>query len=443
MLGTALIVSAGVGHSAQVTLAWDANRESNLAGYKIYFGTAPREYSWVLDVGKVTTYTVTGLTDGLAYYFSATAYDTANQESDFSREVSTSTCTYSLSPASQSFAASAGTGTVEVTTQSRCPWTAGRSPSWMTVTSGGNGIGDGTVRYSLSANTGSSPRSANATVAGKVFTVTQAGASESAFTITASAGTGGSISPSGALSVSSGTGKTFAITPNAGYRVADVLVDGASVGAVATYSFSSVSANHTIAASFAANPTSFTLTASAGTGGSISPSGPVSVSKGTSKTFTVTPHTGYRLTGLLVDGSSATPVTTYSATIVTADTGYRVTGLVVDDLSATPVSTYTFNHVTANHTIAASFAPHISTGPKTITASAGTGGSISPSGTVSVGYGAGRTFTIKSNTGYRVSRVLVDGASVGAVTAYTFSNVAANHTIAVTFSRLRGRSAAF
>jgi hypothetical protein len=313
----------------------------------------------------------------------------------------------------------------------------------MTVTSGGNGIGDGTVRYSLSANTGSSPRSANATVAGKVFTVTQAGASESAFTITASAGTGGSISPSGALSVSSGTGKTFAITPNAGYRVADVLVDGASVGAVATYSFSSVSANHTIAASFAANPTSFTLTASAGTGGSISPSGPVSVSKGTSKTFTVTPHTGYRLTGLLVDGSSATPVTTYSATIVTADTGYRVTGLVVDDLSATPVSTYTFNHVTANHTIAASFAPHISTGPKTITASAGTGGSISPSGTVSVGYGARRTFTIKSNTGYRVSRVLVDGASVGAVTAYTFSNVAANHTIAVTFSRLRGRSAAF
>jgi hypothetical protein len=149
------------------------------------------------------------------------------------------------------------------------------------------------------------------------------------------------------------------------------------------------------------------------------------------------------LTGLLVDGSSATPVTAYPASIVTADTGYRVTGLVVDASSATPVTTYTFNNVTANHTIAAGFAPHTGTVSKTITASAGPGGSISPSGAVSVGYGASMTFTIKSNTGYRVSRVLVDGASVGAVTAFTFSSVAANHTITVTFDRLRGRGAAY
>ncbi len=48
--------------------------------------------------------------------------------------------------------------------------------------------------------------------------------------------------------------------------------------------------------------------------------------------------------------------------------------------------------------------------------------------------GGNQTFTITPNTGYRVVNVLVDGASVGAVTAYTFNNVTANHTISATFS---------
>ena len=90
-------------------------------------------------------------------------------------------------------------------------------------------------------------------MAGKIFTVTQAGTSGSTFTITASAGSGGSISPSGAVSVSNGTSKTFTITPNSGYRVANVLVNGTSVGALTTYTFSNVTANRTIAATFAAN----------------------------------------------------------------------------------------------------------------------------------------------------------------------------------------------
>lgn len=70
----------------------------------------------------------------------------------------------------------------------------------------------------------------------------------------------------------------------------------------------------------------------------------------------------------------------------------------------------------------------------TITASAGTGGTISPSGAVSVTAGGSRTFTIAANSGYTISGVLVDGASVGAVSTYTFSNVAANHTIAASFT---------
>ena len=67
--------------------------------------------------------------------------------------------------------------------------------------------------------------------------------------ITASAGANGSITPSGTVDVTPGTDKIFTITPDENYHVADVLVDGASVGAVASYTFSNVTAAHTISAS--------------------------------------------------------------------------------------------------------------------------------------------------------------------------------------------------
>ena len=69
-------------------------------------------------------------------------------------------------------------------------------------------------------------------------------------TITASTDTDGSISPSGAVIVDDGDNKSFTVTPDTGYRIADVLVDGVSVGIVNSYAFSDVTANHTIQASF-------------------------------------------------------------------------------------------------------------------------------------------------------------------------------------------------
>ena len=77
------------------------------------------------------------------------------------------------------------------------------------------------------------------------------GSSYDYFTITASAGTGGSISPSGSVSVREQLDKTFTITPNSGYRISDVLVDGKSVGAVSTYTFENVQKWYTIEAVFA------------------------------------------------------------------------------------------------------------------------------------------------------------------------------------------------
>lgn len=75
------------------------------------------------------------------------------------------------------------------------------------------------------------------------------------YTITASAGANGSISPSGSTGVVQTGSKTFTITPASGFIVSDVLVDGASMGAVSSYTFSNVGANHTISASFKSSAT--------------------------------------------------------------------------------------------------------------------------------------------------------------------------------------------
>ena len=74
--------------AAQATLAWDPNAESDLAGYRIHYGTASGSYSVHTGVQKVTTYTVTGLTEGQTYYFAATAYDSSGNESGYSNQVS-------------------------------------------------------------------------------------------------------------------------------------------------------------------------------------------------------------------------------------------------------------------------------------------------------------------------------------------------------------------
>ena len=218
-------------------------------------------------------------------------------------------------------------------------------------------------------------------------------------TITASAGTGGSISPAGAVSVANGGAATFVCRADIGYTVAQMTVDGVSQGAITSYTFSDVAANHTISATFTSVPT-YTLTASAGSHGAISPAGATTVNAGSNQTFAITPDTGYQVAGVLVDGVSQGSVTSY-----------------------------TFTNVQATHTISATFTLKVCT----ITASAATGGTISPSGTANVNYGANQTFAINPNTNYAVSSVIVDGTDVGAVTSYTFSSVIANHAISAVF----------
>ena len=150
------------------------------------------------------------------------------------------------------------------------------------------------------------------TGSGKIFGVDKSFSAIAPKIITATAGTGGSISPSGSVSVVSGRSQTFTIKSNSGYQISKVSVDGVSKGAISSYTFSGVTATHKISAEFALLPKSYIISATAGTGGSISPSGSVSVVSGRSQTFTITPNTEYAISDVIVDGISQGAKTSYT-----------------------------------------------------------------------------------------------------------------------------------
>src|SRR4030042_2740084 len=83
-----ILLFSKVGFAAQIRLAWDPNTESDAAGYKIYYGTSSKSYSGSVDVGNVTSYTLTGLKKGETKYIAITAYNTSGSESGYSSEVS-------------------------------------------------------------------------------------------------------------------------------------------------------------------------------------------------------------------------------------------------------------------------------------------------------------------------------------------------------------------
>ena len=109
------------------------------------------------------------------------------------------------------------------------------------------------------------------------------------FVITPTTGLNGSITPGTPQTVNYGDSITFTIAADTGYHIVDVGVDGISQGAIASYTFDNVTANHIITADFAID--TFVITPTAGLNGSITPSTPQTVNYGDSITFTITPDT--------------------------------------------------------------------------------------------------------------------------------------------------------
>ncbi len=299
----------------------------------------------------------------------------------------------------------------------------------------------------------------------------------SSYTITATAGNGGKISPSGNVEVLRGANQSFTIVPDTGYQIWDVLVNGTSIGAVSAYTFENVITDHTIEAVF--DMKKYTVTATAGNGGIITPSGQITVMHGESSSFTITPDTGFEIEDVIVDGMSVGVISAYTFNNVTSDRsiearfirktytitasagaggtispsgsisvvhgesrtftitpiqGYIISSLLINGTEMAVSSTYTFNNVSSDNTIEAYFEEIPPPTAPTITASAGTGGTISPSGVIRVLEGTSQTFTITPKPGYIIASVVVNGQNVGAVSSYTFENVVSVQKIEARFA---------
>ena len=135
-------------------------------------------------------------------------------------------------------------------------------------------------------------------------------------------------------------------------------------------------------------------------------------------------------------GSAVAPITQDYGTAITAPadptkSGYTFAGWTPEIPATMPAENLTVTaHWRYNGGGGSSYSYY------TIKATAGTGGSISPSGNVSVREGRDQTFTITPDKGYAVSNVKIDGRSIGAVKSYTFENVRRAHAIEVSFTRV-------
>ncbi|OQX27880.1 MAG: hypothetical protein BWK80_03145 [Desulfobacteraceae bacterium IS3] len=316
--------------------------------------------------------------------------------------------------------------------------------------------------------------------------------------ISASAGPaeGGKIEPSGDVSVNIGADQTFRVAANAGWRTEGITVDGnpASLDSDGTYIFRNVDKNHSIAAVFAKESTVVPaiINASAGPaeGGKIEPSGNVSVNIGADQTFRVAANTGWRTESITVDGNPAALDSDGTYTFRNVDRNHSIAAVFVKESAVVPAiinasaspleggriepsrdvvvtigsdmtftvipnegwrietvtvdgnpveleinNSYTFKDIQKNHIIKAFFI-HNDVLLHTITASASPaeGGSIAPSGNVTVEDGNDQIFKIIVNEGWEIV-AKVDGniAALDSDGTYAFENVHQNFVFTVSF----------
>jgi hypothetical protein len=291
-------------------------------------------------------------------------------------------------------------------------------------------------------------------------TVKFVGGTTTNYTINASAGANGSIGPNGNVSVISGANQSFAITANSGYQVDAVTVDGTNLGAITSHAFNNVTANHTISATFKSISTGTinafsqieaeSFSSMSGVQTQICSEGGLNVSHIENGDYIVFNNVNFDSGAVSLDARVATSTAGGSIEVRLDGIAGQLVG------TCTVTSTGDFQTwITKNFAISGANGTHnlylkftggtgflfnlnwikfnagITT--FTITASAGSNGSISPSGNVSVNSGANQSFAITANSGYQVDAVTVDGTNLGAITSHTFNNVIANHTISATF----------
>ncbi|MET0623611.1 MAG: FG-GAP-like repeat-containing protein, partial [Pyrinomonadaceae bacterium] len=185
------------------------------------------------------------------------------------------TCTSNISPTSQSFASGGGTGSVGVTSSTTtCNWSSVSNASWITINSGATGSGNGSVSYTVAANSTSAARTGTLTIAGRIFTVSQA-ASSCTFSISptsASAGAGGLTST---VAVTTTAGCAWSSVSNVSWITINSGATGSGNGSV-SYTVAANSSTATRTGTLTIAGRTFTVTQAAGSGGGGCTSSPIS-----------------------------------------------------------------------------------------------------------------------------------------------------------------------
>lgn len=163
--------------STEIQLTWQDNSSDETA-FEIWQYRGG--WTQLSDAGvNATTYTSGGLTPSTYYTYYVRAKNASGVSGWSNNKGATTlsggaTCIYSISPTSVSIAAAGGTGSFAITVGSSCVWTAASNAAWITFTTSTNGMGNGSIGYSVAENTDPSPRSSSIVVAGLTFSIAQA-----------------------------------------------------------------------------------------------------------------------------------------------------------------------------------------------------------------------------------------------------------------------------
>lgn len=411
------VLFSGSFASAETALSfsWTPNAvEENIAGYILFFGETSREeenfiaYDEAVDVGNVDEYTIIVPMDNVDYFFCVAAYDNYGVRGALSQELRLS--------------------------------------------------------------------------------------DHKSFSISATAGQGGSVSPNGVSEINFGGSALFQISPDNGYEIADVTVDGASIGPVSEYSFDKVVGDHSLEVKFSYS--SYLIQTSANSGGTISPNGQIAVDHGEAITIQLTPNAGFVVNDVMVDGISIGAAKSYTLANISEDhvveatfkevivnsgeysitlmregqgsiinlkdmkaslsadadastmdipvkeggdgyfwikpaANWELADVLVDGESIGTLSRYKFSAVSSNHSFKAVF--KALTKKVEVFVSNGKG-TVDPSGSVIVAQGENQTFNIIPASGYKVGSIKVDGRFQAPTTQYTLPNILTDHIIDVSFN---------
>ena len=158
----------------QLVVSWDA--VAGATTYKIYrgTGTCPGSAFTLRSTSVANSFIDTSAAHGSTYRYIVKAFvDVCPSLFSLCASLNVPNCTYSIAPTSMNFGSGGGADTVAVTTPALCPWTAVSNDTWIHVTSGSSGTGNGTVGYSVDPNGGGGPLTGTMTIAAKTFTITE------------------------------------------------------------------------------------------------------------------------------------------------------------------------------------------------------------------------------------------------------------------------------